>query len=69
MLNMLEVCRCLSGIFLNQLIMEEFFHWLSDVLFLMSVLILWSICLLICPILLLAGLISLQGGSLAKFSL
>ena len=48
---------------------EEFFHWLSDVLFLTSVLILWSICLLIRPISLLAGLISLQVGLLAKFSL
>ena len=41
---------------------------ISDVLFLTSVLILWSICLLIRPISLLAGLISLQVGLLAKFS-
>ena len=45
MSNTVKVCRCLSGIFLNQSITEEeFFHWLSDVLFLTSVLILWSIC-------------------------
>ena len=70
MSNMVKVCRCLSGMFLNQSITEgEFFHWLSDVLFLTSVLILWSICLLIRPISLLAGLISLQVGLLAKFSL
>ena len=43
MSNMVKVCRCLSGMFLNQSITEEeFFHWLSDVLFLTSVLILWS---------------------------
>ena len=70
MSNMVKVYRCLSGMFLNQSITEEeFFHWLSDVLFLTSVLILWSICLLIHPISLLAGLISLQVGLLAKFSL
>ena len=68
--NTVKVCRCLSGILLNQSITEEeFFHWLSDVLFLTSVLILWSICLLVRPISLLAGLISLQVGLLAKFSL
>ena len=34
--------------FMNQSItVEEFFHWLNDVLFLTSVSILWSICLLI----------------------
>ena len=33
MSNMVKVCRCLSGMFLNQSITEEeFFHWLSDVL-------------------------------------
>lgn len=70
MSNTVKVCRCLSGILLNQSITEEeFFHWLSDDLFHTSVLILWSICLLIRPISLLAGLISLQVGLLAKFSL
>ena len=70
MSNTVKVCRCLSGILLNQSITEEeFFHWLSDVLFLTTVLILWSICLPIRPISLLAGLISLQVGLLAKFSL
>ena len=60
----------MSGMFLYHLITEEeFFHLLSDVLFRMSVLILWSICLLICLILVLAGLISLQVGLLANFSL
>ena len=66
--NTVKVYRCLSGMFLNHSITEEeFFHWLSDVLFLTSVLIIWSICLLIRPISLLAGLISLQVGLLAKF--
>ena len=70
MSNTVKVCRCLSGILLNQSITEEeFFHWLSDDLFHTSVLILSSICLLIRPISLLAGLISLQVGLLAKFSL
>ena len=60
----------MSGMFLYHLITEEeFFHLLSDVLFRMLVLILWSICLLICLILVLAGLISLQVGLLANFSL
>ena len=69
MSNMVKVCRCLSGMFLNQSITEEeFFHWLSDVLFLTSVLILWSICLLIRPISLLAGLISLHVGLLAMIA-
>ena len=64
----MKVCRCLSGKFLNQSITEEeFFHWLSDVLFLTSVLILWSICLLIRPISHLAGLISLQVGLFVIF--
>lgn len=70
MSNTVKACRCLSGIFLNQsIIEEEFFHWLRDVLFLTSVLILWSICLLIRPISLLAGLIMLRVGFLATFSL
>ena len=70
MSNTVKMYRCLSEIFLNRSITEkEFFHWLSDVLFLTSVLILWSMCLLIRPISLLAGLISLQVGLLAKFSM
>ena len=48
MSNTVKVCRCLSKIFLNQSItVEEFFLWLSEVLFLTSVSILWGICLLI----------------------
>ena len=70
MSNTVKVCRCLSKIFLNQSItVEEFFHWLSEVLFLTSVSILWRICfvLIIClenlfTYSLLTGLISLQFG-------
>ena len=58
MSNTVKVYRCLSGIFFNYSITEEeFFYWLSDVLFLTCVLILWIICF------------SLQVGLLAKFSL
>ena len=47
----------------------EFFHWFSEALSLIFVLILSRICLLIRPISLFAGLISLQVGLLWKLSL
>ena len=61
MSKMANVCWCLFGMLENQLMTdEEFFHWLSVVLFLIVVLMLSRICLLIRPISLFAGLISLQ---------
>ena len=48
---------------------REFFYWLSDVLVRMVVLILVRILLLMRPISLFAGLMSLQVGLFWKFSL
>ena len=54
----------------NQLITDdEFFHWLSPVFCLIVVLMLSRICLLIRPISLFAGLMSLHVGLFWKLSL
>ena len=70
MSNTMKVCCVLLGILLNHSITDaEFFHWLTIVSDLISVLIRSRIFLLTRPISLFAGLINLHVGLLLKFSL
>ena len=60
----------MSGMLVNQLITsDEFFHWLSSVIFLIFELILSRICLLTFPSSLFAGFMGRHVGWLAKLSL
>ena len=70
MLNMLNVCRCFSSIFSNQLITSVvFLHLLSCRFSHKQILILSNIDLVILTISFLVGFINLVVGWLAKFSL
>ena len=65
-----KVCRFLLGMSEYQLMTEaEFFHWLSPVFCLTVVLMSSSICLLMRPISLLAGLMRRHVGLFTKLSL
>ena len=70
MLNMVNVCRCFSSIFSNQLITSVvFLHLLSCRFSHKQILILSNIDLVILTISFLVGFINLVVGWLAKFSL
>ena len=65
-----KVCLFLSSKFLNHSMTDiEFFHWLTATMGLMFCRMVSSIFLLIMPISLFAGLISLQGKLCSKLSL
>ena len=70
MSNMVNVCRCFSSIFSNQLITSVvFFHSLSFSFWHTQLLLLSNIDLLLLPISFLAGFIILVVGWLTKFFL
>jgi len=70
MSNEINVCWCLVSILSTRFIMSVvFFHWCRYVLVRMLLFILSKICLLICPISGLQGLIRRQLGLFMKLSL
>ena len=70
MWNEANECFCMSGMLVNQLITsDEFFHWLSFVIFLIFELILSRICLLTFPSPLFVGFMRRHVGWLAKLFL